>query len=747
MGIVCSLGMWAATNYDLPSLASITGAYTPNCDEGSYELIYAKQLLNTVASGETPTPKSAFANYFVYNGYQYKNQISGLTVNPTTDATQESASDSVIVVNGTYECIANSTYYKTILLNVSGCSKIDIYWMSAGGGGTAKRAVLEEVTVDGDGNITGSTSLAKASATVSTKNTWGGILSYSLDANSSHILSIGADTGTDGATSASNYTGIWCIKLYKPVASKCATPNIAIGDYSYANHGYQVSMSCSTASSTITYSTDGGTTNKTYTGNIYVAGNTTIQAYATATGFTQSETASQTTAAAPAVPTPTINVGAYDAETGKYTVTIAESLAGATIWYTTDNWQSTSSYDSALALEGVTIQAQATYTGETSSAYASATVLGTGEEQAHWGSTTAGTATPNVSLVANVATVGDAFNVNGTDVSSVGSYSGITVMKVINKAAETDPDATTTKGASSAVTFSATVQDGYVFCPTKISFYAMRSGSASGDIIVDYQYGNTAKELCNTPAINQRGKTGSDGNDISYYTYDISSQNVKVYPGQNISVVAYLVGVGNNNKMAFGEVTIEGTYYEVKAVAVNSTGISSCVTSKPLDFTDMDVKCYIVTDASDLNSTTLTLTRVNKVESGAYFVKGEASKTYYVPVLTGTPETYTNVLYGTTSNFTVPSGAIKYWALQSTDGLLHPIDAETVVPANITLLMTSAGAGTKRLVFNDETTGISSIKNEESGIKNSAACNLAGQRVNANAKGLVIINGRKYINK
>lgn len=49
-------------------------------------------------------------------------------------------------------------------------------------------------------------------------------------------------------------------------------------------------------------------------------------------------------------------------------------------------------------------------------------------------------------------------------------------------------------------------------------------------------------------------------------------------------------------------------------------------------------------------------------------------------------------------------------------------------------------------LFNNETTGINTI-NSNAKVNNNAVYNLRGQRVNANYKGIVIVNGKKFINK
>ena len=51
------------------------------------------------------------------------------------------------------------------------------------------------------------------------------------------------------------------------------------------------------------------------------------------------------------------------------------------------------------------------------------------------------------------------------------------------------------------------------------------------------------------------------------------------------------------------------------------------------------------------------------------------------------------------------------------------------------------------VVFGDEPTGIQTIDNGQLTIDNSKAYNLNGVRVNANYKGIIIMNGKKYMNK
>lgn len=76
--------------------------------------------------------------------------------------------------------------------------------------------------------------------------------------------------------------------------------------------------------------------------------------------------------------------------------------------------------------------------------------------------------------------------------------------------------------------------------------------------------------------------------------------------------------------------------------------------------------------------------------------------------------------------------------LEYTGGVLAPNKA--YIPR-----LATASANTLRLVFDNESTGIQSV--QQNAVNNGVAYNLAGQRVAANVKGIVIVNGKKYINK
>jgi RHS repeat-associated protein len=162
------------------------------------------------------------------------------------------------------------------------------------------------------------------------------------------------------------------------------TTQTATPTYSPASGTYSaiqsVTISDSIGGATIYYTTDGTTptTNSTkYSGPIGVSSSETIDAVATATGYSTSAVGTATyTINLPAAATPTFSpaAGTY---TSVQTVTISDSTSGATIYYTTNGTTPTTSstkYSSAIAVSSSeTIEAIATASGYSSSAVGSAT--------------------------------------------------------------------------------------------------------------------------------------------------------------------------------------------------------------------------------------------------------------------------------------------------------------------------------------------------------------------------------------
>lgn len=123
-------------------------------------------------------------------------------------------------------------------------------------------------------------------------------------------------------------------------------------------------------------------------------------------------------------------------------------------------------------------------------------------------------------------------------------------------------------------------------------------------------------------------------------------------------------------------------------------------------------------------------------------------------ILYGEPNTPVNVVPAASPVAPVEGNALKAssvavedgyvaWVLNGNQFLEYTGGALAPNKAYIPRLA-AASANVLRLVFDNESTGIQNVENT---MNNGVVYNLAGQRVAANVKGIVIVNGKKYINK
>jgi hypothetical protein len=161
-----------------------------------------------------------------------------------------------------------------------------------------------------------------------------------------------------------------------PVAAK---PTFSPGSGTYSST-QTVTISSSTPGATIYYTTDGSTptaSSQSYSGPITVSKSETVSAIAVASGYTNSATASATyviTLGQVATPTFSPAPGTYSTA---QTVTISDSTAGSTIYYTTNGTTPTTSsavYTGAISVSSTeTIEAIAVVSSYSNSSVATAT--------------------------------------------------------------------------------------------------------------------------------------------------------------------------------------------------------------------------------------------------------------------------------------------------------------------------------------------------------------------------------------
>ena len=235
------------------------------------------------------------------------------------------------------------------------------------------------------------------------------------------------------------------------------------------------------------------------------------------------------------------------------------------------------------------------------------------------------------------------------------------------------------------------------------------------------------------------------------YTFTSSDNKEGTY---TMSQTAYANAWINSFTLTYAVVGIENFDYRtslptVEVTISDSKYLSFCYGSK-LDFSESDVKAY---KASVDGEGKVTLTKVDVVPAGEGVVLYcETPDTYSIPVTTKDASDVTgNEMVGVLVRTQVvwnPTTGIYNYILQqgqfnkATDGYLKPNRAYLSTSYDVT----PSGAKALSVVFaEDETDGIRSIENSR--IENSDYYNLAGQKVGADYKGIVIVNGKKYMRK
>jgi hypothetical protein len=201
---------------------------------------------------------------------------------------------------------------------------------------------------------------------------WPVNLSAAIGGSSAYI---GFTGGTGGLTAIQEII-TWTYSSGGSVAA-AATPTFSPAAGTYAS-AQSITISDATAGATIYYTTDGSTpttSSTTYTGPISVASSLTIKAIATASGFSTSAVGSAAYVIQSAVATPTFSPAAGTYASAQ-SVTISDTTAGATIYYTTDGSTPTTastSYTGPISVAvTTTIKAMAVATGFSNSSVASA---------------------------------------------------------------------------------------------------------------------------------------------------------------------------------------------------------------------------------------------------------------------------------------------------------------------------------------------------------------------------------------
>lgn len=181
-----------------------------------------------------------------------------------------------------------------------------------------------------------------------------------------------------------------------------------------------------------------------------------------------------------------------------------------------------------------------------------------------------------------------------------------------------------------------------------------------------------------------------------------------------------------------------------ESLTTSAGGYATYSADYAVNYSELGLTAYTLTvDETNKTVTAKAFTGVVPA-GGAVLVKGDASKAYTLtPATTEGDATFATALQtgatkadGTQYGFTSKSGTPAF--AQVKPGQEIPAKKGYIV-------LNGASAAKYSICFDDEATGIHTI--EAASAANAAMYNLAGQRVDKAYKGIVIVNGKKYLNK
>lgn len=223
-------------------------------------------------------------------------------------------------------------------------------------------------------------------------------------------------------------------------------------------------------------------------------------------------------------------------------------------------------------------------------------------------------------------------------------------------------------------------------------------------------------------------------------TFDVDCGKYSSTTGKWTGTASSIVFTSNANGKDLNSITVK--YAET--LKTSAGGYATYSADYAVNYSELGLTAYTLTvDETNKTVTAKAFTGVVPA-GGAVLVKGTPSKAYTLtPATTEGDDTFATDLqtgaikadgtqYGFTSKFGTPAFA------QVKSGQDIPAKKGYIV-------LNGASAAKYSICFGDEATGIHTI--EATSAANGAMFNLAGQRVDKAYKGIVIVNGKKYLNK
>jgi len=182
---------------------------------------------------------------------------------------------------------------------------------------------------------------------------------------------------------------------------------------------------------------------------------------------------------------------------------------------------------------------------------------------------------------------------------------------------------------------------------------------------------------------------------------------------------------------------------------IGATGYTTFASAEALDLANLPegLTAYVATSVDDTDVHFTSIETAVPAGTGL-LLKGDASTSYSIPVAASAEAVSGNRLVGCTEQTTLEANA-NYYVMVNNGGSAEFQSLSSkgaTIPAGKAYLNAATVAGARlRIVFNNETTGISTLENAN--VLNENYYNLSGQRIAAPQKGLYIVNGKKVIIK
>lgn len=529
-------------------------------------------------------------------------------------------------------------------------------------------------------------------------------------------------------------TGKYCvIKDFNVVAevtdaaaqTKYSKPSITQGAYDKVNGTYAVTLSTQNDEVGVINYTVGTGSQVTGAASgtiINVAPNTTVKATVSGSAFETSDEATFTTAAAPKLAQPTYTVGAFNFETQKYTVSLA--AAEGTIKYAIGS-DAYAEYTEALVVAaGTVIKAKAEMANMTASDEITITAPAAPADGESTTPTTANTYSDNMVYNAGAFTIpvpsSNEKYIGGQVSSGNSSINGAIKMRLSRNA---DPAGS----QNGKYGFHILVNPGYTL--SEVSLKMLNNYDTKIALVGVYVDNSTDNSLAAPVALPYASAStveaveavvsGIAAKEKVVFVFDKTEGDTNPNQGQIIVSAKGLVPVFNTNVTADKFATI---YYDKELVCPEGT------------------KAYTGTM---LGNSTLKLAELEGgiipantpaiiAGDGGLFTVGTTNATF----------TGNNDLWGTATDIATSSiGFATVCVLGYENGKsgFYRFDGPTLAANKAYLLLAATPPAKINIVKEGEATGINTVNAKA---KNGVMYNLAGQRVNANAKGLVIVNGK-----